>query len=55
MVLVVSVALKVMRMGETMRIRMCVGALFGAAGIGMVVHADGVACAAPGVNRRVIA
>jgi hypothetical protein len=55
MVLVVGVALMVMRMGKAMRIRMRVGALFGAAGVCMVVHAEGVACADGYVNRRVIA
>jgi hypothetical protein len=38
-VLVVGVALMVMRMGEAMRMR--VGAVFGAAGICRVVHAEG--------------
>jgi hypothetical protein len=55
MVLVVGVALMVVRMGEAMGIRMRVGAVFGAAGIGRVVHAEGVACAGGDVNRRVIA
>ena len=55
MVLVVGVALMVVRMGEAMRIRMRVGALFGAAGVCMVVHEEGVACAGGYVNRRVIA
>ena len=48
MVLVVGMALMVMRMGEAMRIRMRVGAVFGAAGICRVVHAEG-----GGVCRRI--
>jgi hypothetical protein len=56
MMLVVGVALMIMRMGEAMRIRMRVGALFGAAGIVVVVvHPAGVPRAGAPVNRRVIA
>jgi hypothetical protein len=58
MMLVVGVALMIMRMGEAMRIRMRVGALFGAAGIVVVIvvmHGAGVPRAGAPVNRRVIA
>jgi hypothetical protein len=55
MVLMVGLAFVVVRMGEAMRVGMGVGAVFGAAGVGWIVHADEVARAGRGVNRAVIA